>query len=68
MRKTLCPAKGSSGRKGNAIPALEDIETFVKAANGRLLAGTLCDPLQAGIGMVDEAITRQGQLSIRGDC
>lgn len=68
MRKTLSAVKGSSRRKVNAIAALVDIEMFVKAANGRFFACTCCDPSRVSIGMVDEGIAGQGQLSFGGDC
>ena len=68
MRKALGAVKGSSGRKANAIAAVEDVETFAKAATGRFLARTLCDPPRAGIGVVDEGITGKGRLSFGGTC
>ena len=68
LRKTLEAVKGSSGRKANAIAAVEDVETFARAASGRFLARTLCDPSRAGIGVVDERIGGQGHLSLGGDC
>ena len=68
MRKALGAVKGSSGRKANAIAAVEDVETFAKAATGRFLASTLCDPPRAGIGVVDEGITGTGRLSFGGTC
>ena len=68
MRKALGAVKGSSGRKASAIAAVEDVETFAKAATGRFLARTLCDPPRAGIGVVDEGITRKGRLSFGGTC
>ena len=68
MRKTLGAVTGSSGRKANAIAAVEDVETFARAAAGRFLACTLCDPTLAGVGVVDEGIAGKGQLSIGGDC
>ena len=60
MRKALGAVKGSSGRKTNAIAVVEDVETFAKAATGRFLAHTLCDPPRAGIGVVDEGIAGKG--------
>ena len=39
MRETLGAVKGSSGRKANAIAAMEDVETFARAAAGRFLWG-----------------------------
>ena len=68
MRKTLGAVKGSSGRKAGAIAAVEDVETFARAATGRFLARTLCDPPRAGIGVVDEKIAGKGQLSYGGEC
>ena len=60
--------KGSSGSKANVIAGVEDVETFARAAAGRFLARTLCDPPRAGVGVVDEGIAGKGQLSFGGDC
>ena len=68
MRKALGAVKGSSGRKVNAIAAVEDVKTFAKAATGRFLSRTLCDPSRAGIGVVDDEIAGKGRLSFRGAC
>ena len=68
MRKTLGVVKGSSRRKAGARAAVEDVETFARAATGRFLARTLCDPPRAGIGVVDEGIAGKGQLSYGGEC
>ena len=68
MRKTLRAVKGTSGKKASAIAAVEDVETFARAATGRFLAHTLCDPPRAGIGVVDEGIAGKGQLSFGGEC
>ena len=68
LRKTLSAVKGSFGRKPNAITAVEDVETFARAASGRFLARTLCDPPRASIGVVDERIAGQGHLSLGGVC
>ena len=68
MRKALGAVKGSSGKKANAIVAVEDVETFAKAATGRFLARTLCDPPRAGMGVMGEGITGKGQLSFGGTC
>ena len=68
MRKTLGAVKGSFGRKASAIAAVEDVEIFAKAATGRFLARTLCDPTRAGVGVVDEGIAGEAQLSFGGTC
>ena len=44
MRKALGAVKETSGRKANAIAAVEDVETFAKSATGRFLSPTLCEP------------------------
>ena len=41
MRKTLGAVKGTSGRKAGAIAAVEDVETFARAATAKFLARTL---------------------------
>ena len=48
--------RGSSGKKVKTIAAVEDVETFVKAASDRLLTRTLCDLFCAGVGQVDEGL------------
>ena len=68
MRKTLGAVKRSSGRKANVIAAVEDVETFARAATGRFLALTLNKPSGAGIGVVDGGIAGTGQFSVGGDC
>ena len=68
IRKTLGAVKGSSGRKANAIAAVEDVETFAKVTTGRFLAHTLCDPPRAAIDVVDEGIAEKGRLSLGGTC
>ena len=68
MRKTLGAVKGSSGRKADAKAAVEDMETFARAMTGRFLARTLCDPLRAGVGVVDEGNDERDRLSLGGDC
>ena len=68
MRKTLVVVKGTSGKKADAIAAVEDVETCARATAGRFLARTRCDPPRAGIGVVDEEIAGKGQLSFGGEC
>ena len=68
MRKALGAAKGSFGRKANAIAAVEHVETFAGATTERFLACTLCDPSRAGIGVVDKGLCGKAQLSLGGDC
>ena len=68
FRKTLGTVRGSSGKKVNTIAAVEDVETFVKAASDRLLTRTLCDLLCAGVGQVDEGLAEEGELWFGGKC
>ena len=68
LRKTLGALKGSSARKANAIPTVENVQTFARATSGRFLARTLCHPPRTGIGVVDDRIAGQGHLSLGGDC
>ena len=63
MQKTLGVVKGTSGRKANAIAAVEDVQTFAKAAASRFLALTMCDPVTGGIRQVDETLAAAGELS-----
>lgn len=50
----------------NAITTVEDMETFAETASGRFLAWTLCDPLHAGVGRVDEGLAEEGERSFCG--
>ena len=59
---------GVDMRKANAIPAVQDVETFARAASGRFLGRTLCDPLRAGVGQLDEGLAEKGELSLGGRC
>lgn len=52
----------------NAIPAVEQVETFAKVAAGRLLARTLYDLMRAVIEQADEVLGAKGELSLEGDC
>ena len=54
--------------KSECHSGVVDVETFAKAATGRFLAHTVCDPLRAGIGVVDEGIPVKGRLSFGGAC
>ena len=56
MQKTLGAVKGSSGRKANAIAAVEDVETLARAAAGKFLARTLCDPPRAEVGVCKSTV------------
>lgn len=68
LRKNLGGVRGSSGKKMNAIAAVENVETFVKAASRGFLAWTLCNPLRAGVGQVEEDLAQEGELSFGGSC
>lgn len=66
LQKTLSALKGSSRKKANAIAAVEDVEKFVRAASNRFLRHTLCDPVRAWVGQVNEGLAVEWELSIGG--
>ena len=58
-RKTLVPG----------VAAVEDVETFARAATGRFLARTMCNPIRAGVAAADDPLLDgKGSLSLGGDC
>ena len=51
------------------VAAVEDVETFARAAAGQFLARTLCDPVRAGVAVADDpALSGKGALSLVGAC
>ena len=48
---------------------VEDVETFARAAAGRFLARTMCDPFRAGVAAADDPeLNGKGELSLGGAC
>ena len=48
---------------------MEDVETFARAAAGRFLARTMCDPIRAGVAAADDQLLAGvGTLSLGGAC
>lgn len=68
MSKVLGATKGSMGRKTATIGAVEDIETFARAARGHFLARTICVPDRARIGERDKKLEDRGNLSLGEFC
>ena len=53
----------------NEVAAVESVETFERAAAGRFLARTLCDPVRAGVAETDDPVlVGKGVLSLGGAC
>ena len=51
------------------MAAVEGVEKFVRAAVGRFLARTMCDPIRAGVAeIVDTVMAGAGELSLVGRC
>ena len=51
------------------IAAVEGVETFARAAAGRFLARTMCDPCRAGVAENGDAVMAgAGELSLGGCC
>ena len=51
------------------IAAVEGVETFARAASGRCLARTMCDPDRAGVAENGDAVMAgAGELSLGGSC
>ena len=66
--KTMGTIKGSSAEKMNTFSAVESVETFASASARMFLARTICDPTQAGVGLVDNRVVGKGELSYNGAC
>ena len=48
---------------------MEDVETFARAAAGRFLTRTMCDPVRARVAMAgDPVLEGKGALSLGGSC
>ena len=51
------------------VAAVESIETFARAAAGRFITRTLCDPVRAGVAAADDPLlVGLGALSLGGSC
>ena len=49
------------------VAAVEDVETFARAAAGRFLARTMCDPVRTVVvGAGDPVLEGKGELSLGG--
>ena len=69
LRKCTGVVLGSRKSLVQGVVAVEDVETFAKAAAGRFLALTMCDPIRAGVAAADKPVlSGMGVLSLAGAC
>ena len=69
LRKCTGAVVGSRKTLVRGITAVEDVETFARAAAGRFLARTICDPVRSGVvGAGDLVLEGKGELSLGGAC
>ena len=69
LRKCTGAVLGSRKTLVRGVAAVEDVETFARAAAGQFLARTLCDPLRAGVAAADDPLlVGKGALSLGGPC
>ena len=69
LRKCNGAVLGSRRTLVRGVARVEDVETFARAAAGRFLARTLCDPVRAGVGAADDPVLEgKGGLSLCGFC
>ena len=69
LRKCTGAVLGSRKSLVREVAAVEDVETFARAAAGRFLARTMCDPVRAGVAAADDPVLAgRGALSLSGSC
>ena len=69
LRKCTGAVLGARKSLVRGLAAVEDVETFARAAAGRFLAWTLCDPVRAGVATTDDPVMDgRGELSLGGAC
>ena len=69
LRKCTGAVVGARKEFVRKIAAVEGVETFARAAAGRFLARTMCDPARAGVaGNRDVVMAGAGELSVGGRC
>ena len=69
LRKCTGTVLGSRKTLVSRVAAVEDVETFARAAAGRFLARTMYDPVRAGVAAADDPVLAgQGALSLCGPC
>ena len=69
LRKCTGTVVGARKVYVRKMAAVEGVETFARAAAGRFLARTMCDPGRAGVAKnEDAAMVNAGELSLGGSC
>ena len=69
LRKCNGAVLGSRKTLFRGVAAVEDFETFVRAAAGRFLARTMCDPVRVGVAAQDDPLLLgMGALSLGAAC
>ena len=69
LRKCTRAVIGSRKTLVRGVAAVEDVETFARAAAGRFLARTMCDPVRTVVvGAGDPVLEGKGELSLGGAC
>ena len=69
LRKCTGAVCGSRRTLVQGVAAVENFETFARAAAGRFLARTRCDPFRAAVAAAeDPVLAGVGTLSLGGTC
>ena len=69
LRKCTGAVIGSRRTLVRGVAAVEDVETFARAAAGQFLARMICDPVRARVvGAGDLVLEGKGELSLGGAC
>ena len=69
LRKCTGAVLGSWKILVQGMAAVEDVETFARAAGGCFLARTMCHPVPAGVAAADDPLlVGKGVLSLGGTC
>ena len=69
LRKCTGAVVGARMEYVRKVAAVEGVETFARAAAGRFLARTMCDPDRAGVAENgDTVMAGAGELSLGGSC
>ena len=69
LRKCTGAVVGARKEYVRKMAAVEGVETFARAAAGRFLARTMCDPVRAGVAESRVVVVAgAGELSLGGGC
>ena len=69
LRKCTGAVLGSRRTLVSRVAAVEDVETFARAAAGRFLTRMMCNPVRTGVAAADDPVlVAKGALSLCGTC